>query len=390
MPHLHIESFKHPEFPFAVDGVTFEYLADNVLHDDEKLIAASVDGKSFFLLLKTLKDKTLLKADKISRPSPTHLVKKALLAYAEGAGLTILSSNVDSGEGSKHLGDERPLWSIRDFARHFPTEREIRIEVGFGSGRHLLHQAAAHPDILFIGIEIHKPSIEQVLKQINIRQLDNLILLDYDARLFLELVPSNIAGRIYVHFPVPWDKKPHRRVIGEAFINESIRVLKPGGRLELRTDSDNYFAYSFDTFMQLGQNHLEIHKNRAIDIRSKYEDRWRRMEKNIYDLVFHNEERSEPLADLGAFAFGPLNPDTRRLEQLNGTTLRFEEGFIHFERLYRLSDGRRMFRLSLGPFERPEHLYLTLGDTPAYFPAPPVRSRTNLTAHRQLTEALDG
>ena len=390
MPHLHIEAFKALELPAASGSVSFDYLADNVLHDDEKLIAASVEGRSFFLLLKDLPDKTLLKVDKISRPSPTHYVKKALNAYAEAAGLNVLDSNVDGGEAGAHLSDERALWNIRDFAERFPAEREVRIEVGFGSGRHLLHQAERHPEILFIGIEIHKPSIEQVLKQINIRKLDNLLLLDYDARLFLELVPSNLAGRIYVHFPVPWDKKPHRRVISEAFLNESIRVLAPGGKLELRTDSDNYFAYAFETFMALGRCHIEVFKNREIAVSSKYEDRWRRQEKNIYDIVMHNEEQSEPLESCGGFDFTTFNADRSRLERLNGSVVKFEEGFIHFERLYALSTGRFMFRLSMGPFERPEHLYLILDETPHYFPAPPVRSRTNLAAHRHLKEVLHG
>ena len=241
-----------------------------------------------------------------------------------------------------------------------------------------------------IGIEIHKPSIEQVLKQINIQKIDNLILLDYDARLFLEFVPSDLAGRIYVHFPVPWDKKPHRRVIGEAFIAESIRVLKPEGKLELRTDSDNYFAFSFETFMALNRNHIEIYKNRALEVSSKYEDRWRRMEKNIYDVIMHNSESSAPLEPIPAFTFGPIPADEGKFNALNGTVLRSEEGFVHFERLYRLSDGRFMFRLSMGPYERPENLYVLLGDAPHYFPRPPVRSRTNHKAHQMLREALHG
>ena len=390
MPHLHIASFNTPPLPLSIDGVTFHYLAENTLHDDEKLIAATIEDKSFFLLLKTMPDKVLLKADKISRPSPTHFVKRALQAYAKGAGLEVLASNVDTAEVNRHLGNDSALWSIRDFERAFPTEREVRIEVGFGSGRHLLHQAKRHPDILFIGIEIHKPSIEQVLKQINIQHLDNILLLDYDARLFLELVPSNLAGRIYVHFPVPWDKKPHRRVISEAFIIESIRALIPGGRLELRTDSDNYFAYSFETFMALNRNHIEIYKNRTLDVSSKYEDRWRRMEKNIYDVILHNEESSPALEAVAPFTFDGTDIASETLEALNGKTLRFEEGFVHFERLYRTGEGHYLFRLSMGPYERPEHLYVLLDDQPHYLPAPPVRSRTNLKAHTMLQKALHG
>ena len=73
------------------------------------------EEKSFFLLFKDMPDKTLLKADKISRPSPTHFVKRALQAYADAAGLEVLASNVDSREINMHLGNDSALWTIHDF-----------------------------------------------------------------------------------------------------------------------------------------------------------------------------------------------------------------------------------------------------------------------------------
>ena len=114
------------------------------------------------------------------------------------------------------------------------------------------------------------------------------------------------------------------------------------------------------------------------------------MEKNIYDVIMHNSESSAPLEPIAAFTFGPIPADEGKFNALNGTVLRSEEGFVHFERLYRLSDGRFMFRLSMGPYERPENLYVLLGDAPHYFPRPPVRSRTNHKAHQMLREALHG
>jgi tRNA (guanine-N7-)-methyltransferase len=391
MPHIHIRLFDPVALPAQSEQFRFDFMATNVEHDDEHLISAKTDDKEFFLLVKEGKEKSLLKSDKISRPSPTFYIKKALQTYARLSGAEVLDSNVNDTSRNVHLATDSALRTIHDFARSFPTEREVRIEVGFGSGRHLLHQAKAHPEILFIGIEIHKPSIEQVLKQINIQGIDNLLLLDYDARLFLELVPSNIVGRIYVHFPVPWDKKPHRRVIGEAFVNEAIRTLQPGGKLELRTDSDNYFAYAFETFTALQKVDLQIFKNREIAISSKYEDRWKRMEKNIYDITLTNEEESPPLQPEGSFAFSAQALSEEKISSFNGKTVRFEGGFIHFERLYKTTDGRMMFRLSMGSFERPEHLYLLIGEQEAaYFPSPPVPSRTNFTAHSKLSELLYG
>lgn len=390
MPHIHIRSFNRVPLPAKKDNVSFHFMASNVAHDDEHLIAASIDEKEFFLLVKETPEKTLLKSEKISRPSPTYLIKQALNQYAALSGCEILASNVNDTAKNVHLEQEEALWNIYDFAKSFPKANDVRIEVGFGSGRHLLHQAKENPDILFIGLEIHKPSIEQALKQINILGLKNLILLDYDARLFLELVPSNIASRIYVHFPVPWDKKPHRRVISAAFINESTRVLKPQGRLELRTDSENYFAYAWETFISLNKARLEVNKNQNIAVSSKYEDRWKKMEKNIYDITLINDELSPELDIKGSFLF-KSGLDEEHLFKLNGTTQKLENGFIHFERLYRTSDGRMMFRISMGSFERPEHLYVIIGkERSYYFPTQPVPSQNNFAIHDHLDRLLHG
>ncbi len=390
MPHIHIKSFTPITLPAKQENVDFHFMASNIAHTDEHLIATTLDDKEFFLLIKDTPGNTLLKSEKISRPSPTYIVKQALNKFAALSNSEILASNVDDSSKHMHLDEDESLWSIHDFAKGFPDADDVRVEVGFGSGRHLLHQAQENPDILFIGIEIHKPSVEQVLKQINILGLKNLILLDYDARLFLELVPSNIVSRIYVHFPVPWDKKPHRRVISTAFINESTRVLAPQGRLELRTDSENYFAYSWETFISLNKAKLEINKNQEIAISSKYEDRWKKMEKNIYDITLINEEISPEINLTGSFLFkGGL--DEERLMKLNATTQKVEGGFIHFERLYKTDDGRMMFRLSMGSFERPEHLYIIIGEKESYyFPTQPVPSQINFAIHRHLDEILHG
>ncbi len=202
MPHLHIKEFKQIEFPSEVDGVRFEFLADNASRDDEQLIATSIENESFFLLVKNDENRVLLKTDKLTRPASITLVHKALLTYVRAAGLEVIASNVVDRKNI-HLEESTALKKIEFFAKEFPQDKEVRIEVGFGSGRHLLHQAANNPDVLFIGIEIHRPSIEQVLKQAVIQKLDNIMVLDYDARLFLELVPSNLVGAVYVHFPVP-------------------------------------------------------------------------------------------------------------------------------------------------------------------------------------------
>lgn len=390
MPHLHIKEFKELSFPSSFEGVEFNFIAKNANEYNEELISTTFEGDDFFLLLKEEESKTLLKSEKITRPSATYAIHKALLAYAKAAGIEILASNVPDVKRNMHLEEITALKDISYFAESFPDAKEVRIEVGFGSGRHLLHQAANNPEVLFVGLEIHKPSIEQVLKQISIQKLNNLLLLDYDARLFMELVPSNLVGKIYVHFPVPWDKKPHRRVISRSFVEEAMRVLKVGGTLELRTDSENYYAYSYETMIGFNKISFNVTKNRDIAVSSKYEDRWKRMEKNIYDVTMINDLHSEPLHIEGDFSFSHAKLSHAKILEKHGKTEKFDGGFIHFERIYNLIDGV-MMRLSMGSFDRPESLYVIVRDGNAgYYPKLPLKSKSNLAAHKLLCEVLRG
>jgi tRNA (guanine-N7-)-methyltransferase len=179
-------------------------------------------------------------------------------------------------------------------------------------------------------------------------------------------------------------------VISTTFIQEARRVLKVGGTLELRTDSENYYAYSYETFIAFNKTVLHISKNKDIAVSSKYEDRWKKMEKNIYDLTMINEEESAPLVVEGSFDFSQVALDEEALLALHNQTIRFDGGFIHFERVYRVEDGV-MLRVSMGSFDRPEHLYIIVRSQQAsYFPQTPLKSRANLRAHQKMCEIFHG
>lgn len=390
MPHLNLESFNPLTFPARCGEVEFLFQADYKNPDEGALIATRYKGREFFLVYKN-GAKKLLKGDKVTRPSPNFILKHALSAYAKCSGSPILDSNVDNAPENAHLKTHDALKSIQFFADNFPKDREVRIEVGFGSARHLLHQASANPDVLFIGLEIHKPSIEQALKQIVIQNLTNIMILDYDARLFLEFVPSNIVGKVYVHFPVPWDKKPHRRVISEAFLKESERALRVGGTLELRTDSENYYRFALETFSSPAVSRFEVRKNQEIAIVSKYEDRWKKQEKNIYDVTFICDIASPEPDMSGDFSFSNAPIDAGAVDRLSKETYKRDWGFIHVERMFNVGETGNMIRLSMGSFDRPESTYVLVENGAArYYPSLPVRSSANLKAHILLDELLHG
>lgn len=392
MPHLVVKKFKEVDFPKSYEDFRYEYIATNFHYKNEKLLCVQTNqSEQFFLVVKEDGDKTLIKSDKTTRPAAVSTLHKALEGYAKIASLEIVHSNIPHKKYNPHLKETSALKTIEYFAEDFPQNRDICIEIGFGSGRHLLYQAKSNPKSLFIGLEIHRPSIEQVLKQINIQGLENILLIDYDARLFLEQVPSNVVSRIYVHFPVPWDKKPHRRVISKNFVAQARRVLKVGGRLELRTDSENYYAYSYETFMGFNKIDLEIKKNKDIAVSSKYEDRWKRMEKNIYDITMICDEESKELRIEGSFDFGTLRVFTNDLVALYRQKIIEANYFVHFERIYGISKDDFLMKVSLGSFDRPEHLYLRIKQkSVCYVPHSPLRSHANIAAHKKINEVLCG
>ncbi len=392
MPHIVAKRFQTFSTPLKVSDFHFLWWASPLRNAKDTLVALTYEKLPFLLEIKPKDDKKIIKPDKITRPPDTTVVKQALKRFCNLAKCEILYDNLSYIKPS-HASKAKEFFKDIDFFLHnFPKEKEIWIEIGFGSGRHLLYQAKEHPDILFIGIEIHKPSIEQLLKQIALQKRENILVVDYDARLFLEFVPSNVVGRIFVHFPVPWDKKPHRRVISKPFIQEAKRVLRKGGVLELRTDSKNYFDYAFDLFMAEEQIDLEVTKNMEPPIASKYEQRWMRLGKDIYDIRMKGLHLSAPkLLDFD-FTFAPVLYDLEKIAQeLDLAPKVFENFFIHFQKVYSIDKEGILLEVSFGSFDRPEHRYIVVKQREAsYFPKKPLPIQANIEAHKKIEEMLHG
>ena len=385
MPHILLESHsdinleKSDKFKFIAFG---KY--------DQKICV--VDDNKEFLLTKIGKKKnSLIKLDQTTRLTPVSMMKSALNDYASISGAKVLFSNTES-VSNKVEPQKEYLKDIEYFVKDFNTNKEIWVEVGFGSGTHLLHQSAKNPDKIIIGLEIHYPSIEQVLKQIKIQNIHNILIVNYDARLFLEFLNSNSVGRVFVHFPVPWDKKPHRRVMSVGFIQECMRVLKINGTLELRTDSPNYFEYSSELLKYFKDYKSTILKNQDLSVTSKYEARWKRQEKDIWDITIFAKEKSEPLVLNDTFIF----KNNYNIEQIRNNlptkTIIEDEYLVQFESIYSFSQNDQeclLFKVIMGSFNRPIAKYIIFkNDKLRYFQGEPIKTKTNLDAHKKIVEIL--
>ncbi len=291
----------------------------------------------FFIIVKPSGGKVIVKGEKITKPAKIGHLQRALEIFKERFCGRIISQAFaykDSSltEKTPLILDENEILSLVKSSKF----NKIFIEIGFGSGRHLLHQARSNQDALLIGIEIYKPAIEQVAKLAIREGLQNIALIATDARVLLSLLPAGCLQRVFLHFPVPWDDAPHRRVISDEFASQIARTLGRGGRFELRTDSGEYFLYAMQKlspYVQRKAGEISHFKNRDAAVASKYEDRWRKMDKDIYDLIYENKTagRGEPQR----FEMEFLKFDAAAIARnFKNSTFKGEDFFVHFEEIF--------------------------------------------------------
>ena len=386
MPNIQTKEFSYPSYPFFEDG--YEFLYATKFNKNKSLIMVRYNNKEFFLEVIKRENDFLIKAEKLTKISPVFIIQNALKALSKKLNLKLTYSNIDSKKSHQHLTtSSKYLKKIDFFIEEFKPKAPIIIEIGFGSGRHLLHKAKEDPNTTFIGIEIHKPSIEQVIKQCKLQNINNILLLDYDARIFLELLDSNIVKTIYLHFPVPWDKKPHRRVVSERFLKECYRVLTKGGTFELRTDSQNYYNYTFEIINKFNVFDLKIRKNHSLSVSSKYEDRWKKLQKDIYDMIILKDFLSKDekklykidFEDNFFIYFKNLAKDFKK------TTLREKEYFVNIEEIFVLNENEGILKLTIGSYNKSEHKYIIFKDKKVkYFPVSLLPTKDNFLAHQLL------
>ena len=384
MPHCLAHSLTLPPLPYTQGGYHFLFEAQKTSNPKESLIFVRF-GEYEFFLRKRFREKKgdyILKCEKISSSLPTGIIKGAIRILAQYNSSHLITHNLNNDSLRQTL--QSPYFkSIADFL-DFSTPFEL--EIGFGSGRHILQKAQKNPNMLFVGIELHTPSIEQVLRQIELLGLQNLWIVNFDARIFLELIPSNLARAIYLHFPVPWGKKPHRRVWSERFVRESMRVLSLGSRLELRSDDEDYFSYALEVALQNKTLQMQVGKNLSGEVVSKYEERWRKQEKNIYDLLLTSLQDSPPKAQYPTFDFPKPREDIWGSFDTISKKLIGQDFFLHIDSFY-THQSQCVVMLSFGDFNQPQSKFLLISkDEMHYIGGNPLPTQASYKAHQELVK----
>ncbi|HTP77514.1 MAG TPA: tRNA (guanine(46)-N(7))-methyltransferase TrmB [Rhizomicrobium sp.] len=128
---------------------------------------------------------------------------------------------------------------------------DVWLEVGFGSGEHLLWQAEAHPRIGLIGAEPYISGVAKLLSKLAAAARPSIRIYEGDARDIIDALPAASIGRIFILFPDPWPKTRHhkRRFVQTETLGAIARILKPGGELRLASDDAGYLTYALERLM---------------------------------------------------------------------------------------------------------------------------------------------
>ena len=175
------------------------------------------------------------------------------------------------------FGDDRPLW----------------LEVGFGGGEHMVHQARTNPEIGLIGVEIFINGVAMALGKIRAAGVTNIRLHPGDVRDLMELLPDACLARAFLLYPDPWPKARHhgRRFVTPEHLAPLARLLGRGAEFRVATDIPDYVRQTLEEVPGAGFELLtdpaDRHRPWADWHRTRYEAKALREGRKPHYLTFH-------------------------------------------------------------------------------------------------------
>ena len=124
------------------------------------------------------------------------------------------------------------------------------LEIGSGKGQFLIDMARKFPEQNFIGVERNTTCAGITAKKlVEAIDINNAKLVYDNADIVLLNLKDESVDNIFLNFSDPWPKKRHakRRLSAPSYLDNYYRILKKGGRLIIKTDNVDLFAFTKET-----------------------------------------------------------------------------------------------------------------------------------------------
>ncbi|NOQ64318.1 MAG: tRNA (guanosine(46)-N7)-methyltransferase TrmB [Methyloprofundus sp.] len=181
-----------------------------------------------------------------------------------------------------------------DLVEVFGRRSTVILEIGFGNGESLVKTALANPDKDYIGIEVHKPGVGNLLAQLERLEVKNVRVFYHDAIEVLEnCIPEHSLSAVHLFFPDPWHKRKHhkRRIVRPSFIKLIATKLEKGAYFHAATDWQHYAEHILKVLSE-SEEFVNQTADKAYSPRpdyrplTKFEQRGLRLGHGVWDLIF--------------------------------------------------------------------------------------------------------
>ncbi len=183
----------------------------------------------------------------------------------------------------------------------FKNNHPIVLELGCGKGEYTVGLAKLYPDKNFIGVDIKGARIWTGTKEALEKSLNNVAFLRTNIEMINYFFAENEVSEIWITFPDPQMKKVTRRLTATNFMKLYQQILKPGGLIHLKTDSNFMFTYTCEMVKankySVNVSTTDLYHSGLVDpilgIQTYYEQQWISRGIDIKYIQFILEKREE-------------------------------------------------------------------------------------------------
>ncbi len=183
---------------------------------------------------------------------------------------------------------EVPFGADVDWNAAFGREAPIVVEIGAGSGEHVVAHAHAHPEMNHVAIEFYRPGVANLVRGAGSLGLDNIRIVRACAHeSLLSMFAANSVTAAYALFPDPWPKRRHhkRRLMNKSFLALLGSRLVPGGEISIASDWPDYAEEIRSSLASLPLfSEAKSWPERLV--RTRYEDKAERECRSIEEICF--------------------------------------------------------------------------------------------------------
>ena len=180
--------------------------------------------------------------------------------------------------------------------------KDIWLEIGFGGGEHLVHQAKANPNVGFIGCEPFVNGVAMLLGQIERESIKNIRIYPGDVRDLFDVLPESSVSKAFLLYPDPWPKKRHhrRRFVTQDYLWSLARVMQENCELRIATDVESYVQQTLENVPKCGFSmstdlKAGMHQSWSDWVSTRYERKALRERRSPHYLSFKRNRAAIPV-----------------------------------------------------------------------------------------------